>query len=139
MPPFYIFPGTRRDAAWMNGCYKGSVCAMSVKAYINTYLFNQYIDFFISTIGPQRPVLLIMDGHRSHFPIHTIRKCKDAGIDVFSLPAHTSHFTQPLDRTVFVTFKSKLEKELDLFYSEHGYLPKRVSNFYFISNLTFVS
>ena len=49
--------------------------------------------------------LLILDGHSSHESLGLLEAAKAATIHVFSLPPHTTHDLQPLDKTVFGSLK----------------------------------
>ena len=53
-----------------------------------------------------RLVLLIMDGHSSHYCPDTIRIAAKEQIIVFTLPPNTTHLTQPLDKGVFGPLKA---------------------------------
>ena len=57
---------------------------------------------------PGRPILLLLDGHSSHFDPETIRCAKDHDVIIFCLPPHTTHEAQPLD----INFLGTIEKEL---------------------------
>ena len=35
--------------------------------------------------------MIILDGHKSHISLEVLMKVKDHGIDMISLPSHTSH------------------------------------------------
>lgn len=41
-------------------------------------------------------------------------KAYDEGVDILTLPAHTSHKLQPLDVSVFKTLKTQFRKERDI-------------------------
>lgn len=47
-----------------------------------------------------------MDNHESHITVEAINKAKDNGIVLFTIPPHTTHKLQPLDRGVFGPFKT---------------------------------
>jgi hypothetical protein len=49
--------------------------------------------------------LLILDGHCSHITLQVVCKAAKAGLDIITLPFHTSHYLQPLDIAVFRPFK----------------------------------
>lgn len=55
--------------------------------------------------GPHRRGLFIVDGHSSRMNPELWKAFADADIDLVTLPAHTSHITQPLDLCVFARFK----------------------------------
>ena len=45
-----------------------------------------------------RPLLLLLDGHFSHYNPAVIRKAAQEKVILFCLPPHSSHETQPLDK-----------------------------------------
>ena len=51
------------------------------------------------------PIILIMDNHQSHLAVDCLMFAKENGIHIITLPPHTSHKTQPLDRSVFGPMK----------------------------------
>ena len=57
-------------------------------------------------VSPENIHLLIFYGHGSHIAIQTIEEANMLGIDLLTLPAHTTHMMQPLDVSVFGPFKS---------------------------------
>ena len=61
---------------------------------------------FIPNIGPDRPQILIFDGHDSHGFVEIIEQAIAENIILVELPAHTSHWLQPLDRSVFFPLKT---------------------------------
>ena len=56
----------------------------------------------------ERPVFLLYDGHTSLYTAQTIADAKNDDIHLYALPPHTSHFLQPLDKSVFGPFKRTL-------------------------------
>ncbi|KAG5859444.1 hypothetical protein JTB14_032828 [Gonioctena quinquepunctata] len=51
------------------------------------------------------PVLLIMDNHESHVSFDSIKLAKRNNVVLLTLPPHTSHRLQPLDRGVYGPLK----------------------------------
>ena len=64
----------------------------------------------LANIGPQRPQLLVLDGHDSHKFLELTSVAEDNGIRIIEMPAHTSNWLQPCDRTVFGPFKNAYRK-----------------------------
>jgi len=58
-------------------------------------------EVFLKNCGPERPQLLILDGHSSHETLGLLMKAFEEKVEVLSLPPHTTHYLQPLDRSVF--------------------------------------
>lgn len=50
-----------------------------------------FTEVFLKNIGPERPQLLIMDGHDSHCYVEMIEKALSEDIILVELPSHTSH------------------------------------------------
>lgn len=67
-----------------------------------------FTDVFLRNIGPERPQLLVMDGHDSHCFVELIEKAmeENKNIILVELPSHTSHWLQPLDCMVFFSLKT---------------------------------
>ena len=57
--------------------------------------------------------LLIIDGHSSHVTARFIAYYITSRIDLFLLPPHLSHKTQPLDLSIFGPLKTALNLEVD--------------------------
>ena len=71
--------------------------AMQQKAWMTSYLFCSWISHFIKSIerlgamSSERRHLLILDGHNSHVTLEVVAQAKAAGLDLLTLPSHTSH------------------------------------------------
>ena len=103
-----IFKRKRRKDDLTEHAPSGTLNEVSDSGWINTELFMEYIKHFSKHAKPTKtdPVLLILDGHKSHTKnIELIEYVRDNGIQILSLPPHTSHKLQPLDRTFFKPLK----------------------------------
>ncbi|KAJ3426477.1 tigger transposable element-derived protein [Anaeramoeba flamelloides] len=86
------------------------------KGWITKEIFHDWVrDIFIPLINERRndqniPVLLVLDGHSSRLDLDSLESLAKANIQVAVIPAHSSHITQPLDRTTFSVFKNHLRK-----------------------------
>ena len=61
----------------------------------------------------ERRHLLILDGHNSHVTLEVVQKCRELGLDLLTLPSHTSRRLQPLDVGVFAPFKCSFKRYRD--------------------------
>jgi len=61
-------------------------------------MYNWFTDCFLKTIGPKRPQILTLDGHDSHNFAELVDIARENNIVMVELPAHCSHWIQPLDR-----------------------------------------
>ncbi|MCO5600890.1 hypothetical protein L7F22_055007 [Adiantum nelumboides] len=89
--------------------------AMQKKAWMTGELFQAWLEHFKTAImddmGLESRHLLILDGHGSHVSLEVVGKAHEAGIDIVTLPPHTSHKLQPLDVSVFKSLKANFQKE----------------------------
>ena len=79
---------------------------MSESGWIDSELFYYWLDkLLLLHIPPQRPVMLLCDGHGSHFTPETIARAAEKGVVVFCIPPNTTHVVQPLDVSLFAPLK----------------------------------
>ncbi|XP_065172619.1 uncharacterized protein [Atheta coriaria] len=76
---------------------------------------SEYLHHFKENVQPtkENPVLSILDNHSSHLSLAAINFCRDNGIHLLTLPPHSSHKMQPLDRGFFGPLKTKFAYECD--------------------------
>ena len=84
---------------------------------------------FIPSIGPERPQILILDGHDSHSFVELIESALQNDIILVELPAHTSHWLQPCDRTVFGPLKNYYNNECQIMMANYPGVIVSRSNF----------
>jgi len=68
--------------------------AMQSKAWMTTFLSKKFLSFFkksiLSGISLTNKHLLIFDRHGSHVVLEVIEQVKKFGLDMITLPSHTS-------------------------------------------------
>lgn len=121
VPPALIFPRKRMKIEFLNGAPPETLGMLSDSGYINSDLFIEWLDHFKKHTKPSLdyPVLLIFDNHSSHVNLKTISFCRDNFIHLLSIPPHTSHRTQPLDRCFFKSLKDHYSVFYDLWTTTH--------------------
>ncbi|KAA6354355.1 MAG: hypothetical protein EZS28_050119, partial [Streblomastix strix] len=104
-----------------NGLREGRdvIVLTSKKGNVNSYHFFIWArDIYIPFVKKQRRdnnlraterATLIMDGYGAHVMDEVSNLFKKNCIDVFLLPAHSSHGFQPLDLTVFHSMKARVK------------------------------
>jgi hypothetical protein len=101
LPPFYIFKGKRFRDELLDGSNAGSSGTVTESGWSNSAVFLEFLEThflkYLQRQDPEQTVLLIFDGHKSHINIPVINWAKDHNVELFVLPAHTSHILQPLD------------------------------------------
>ena len=80
----------------------GTLYGLSSNGWIDKDLFS---DHFLAYAPSYRPLLLLLDGHSSHYCPEVIKMAARVGIIVFTLPPNTTHITQSLDRSCFSPLK----------------------------------
>jgi len=69
---------------------------LSDKGWITTELFLGWLtEHFLEHAVSARPLLLLLDGHSTHYSYELIQTAREKGVIV--LPPHTTHQAQPLD------------------------------------------
>ena len=92
LPPMMVYPRkTCMPDKLKEGAIPNTLFGNSESGWINSQLFVEWFVFFIKTIPPMRPVLLIQDGHSSHVSIELIEMARANDVILLCLPAHTSH------------------------------------------------
>ena len=68
IPPMVIFEGQRFNPEWSKGEVPDTLYDMSEKGWTDQELFYYWlIEQFVKHIPPTRPVILLVDGHSSHY------------------------------------------------------------------------
>ena len=81
---------------------------------------------FIPALPRERPVLLIMDGHKSHIKYEVRELATQHSIEIAKLPAHTTHLLQPLDLSVIKPMKEAYDSAAHAFFRRNRrYITKR--------------
>jgi hypothetical protein len=106
IPPFVIFDRQSLNPQMIKGEVPGSIYGLSSNGWITQELFCDWFSKHFLAYAPSiRPLLLLMDGHSSHYCPEVIRIAAAAQVILFTLPPHTTHLTQPLDKSAFSSLK----------------------------------
>jgi hypothetical protein len=100
----------------------GTVFAFQENGWMTEELGEKWFrDVFLKQCGPERPQLLLLDGHSSHETLGLLELAVRENIQVLCLPPHTTHMLQPLYRTVFGPFNTAYNTACSQFLSESPY------------------
>lgn len=134
IPPAFIYPRKRMKAELLDGAPPSSVGMVSDSSFINQELFVDYATHFRDHAKPtkEQPVLLIMDNHTSHCSIAAIDFFRQNNIMALTLPPHSSHRMQPLDRCFFSPLKKFYSNECEKWLTNH---PGRVITVFQIASI----
>lgn len=131
-PPLIIFKGKHLWDQWLappKSDYPGTVYAASKKGWMESEIFtNYFLKTLIPALGPDRPVLIVFDGHSTHISLEILEVAIQNNITILKLPPHSSHLLQPLDLSVFRPFKVKWDEKLITWQRQNiGHkLPKKI-------------
>lgn len=68
IPPMVIFEGQRFNPEWSRAEVPDTLYGMSEKGWTDQELFYYWLtELFVKQIPPARPVILLLDGHSSHY------------------------------------------------------------------------
>ena len=106
LPPMVIYKGEQLNYEWTRGEVPNTEYGMSPQGWMDHELFYEWLQkLFIQNIPSSRPMLLLLDGHLSHFSLEAIKFPAENEIILFCLPPHTTHMAQPLDASFFAPLK----------------------------------
>ena len=121
IPPFVIFDRKTLKPELILGGVSGTMYGLSSNGWIDSDLIEQWFEHhFLAHAPPTRPLLLLLDGHSSHFKPSFVRRAAEEQVGVFCLPPHTTHLTQPLDKGCFGPLKMYWREECQM-YLKGGY------------------
>ena len=133
LPPYVIFDRKTLNKDLTQEEVPGTVYGLSSSGWMDTELFKEwFLNHFLNYAPSSRPLILLMDGHSSHFCPEMIRTAADEGIVLFTLPPHTTHLLQPLDKGPFGPLKVEWRKTVHEFLTSH---PGRTVSRYDFSSL----
>lgn len=100
-PPRHVIEAIPDDFDWSVG--------LSHSGWINSEVFFEFLsnnfNEYLDNNNIVRPVVLFVDGHKSHLTPEVSEFCSDNGIILVSLPPNTTHIMQPTDVSVFKPLK----------------------------------
>ena len=112
MPNFYILKGIYFREHYIVNYEEGVVIDMQSNAWMTRWFFEIWISHFIeclkkgSSIDLNNCHVLILDGHISHVTLKVVKISMESGLNIVSLPSHTSHAFQSLDVSCLNSSKS---------------------------------
>lgn len=117
IPPMLIFPRKNMSDNLMRNAPLGSIGKCHPSGWVQSNLFRDWFLHFIDHVKPsaESPVLLFLDGHYSHTRnIEIIELARQNHVTIVSLPPHTTHKLQPLDKTFMGALKTHYSEAIRL-------------------------
>lgn len=107
IPPMVIWDRKLLAPELTVGEVPGTIYGLSHNGWMDMELFNMWFsNHFLRYAPAARPLLLLLDGHSSHYCPDTVRLAAKEQVILFTLPPNTTHLTQPLDKGCFGPLKA---------------------------------
>lgn len=107
IPPMVIFQGKNFNHSLSHGEVPGTLYGTSDSGWMDHELFASWFQsHFLEHAVPSRPLLLLLDGHSSHFTLDLVKAAAEQDVIVLCLPPHTTSDSQPLDTSCFGPLKT---------------------------------
>ena len=107
VPPMVVFSGKNFNHALSEGEVPDTFYGMSDSGWMDQELFaSWFTHHFLKHAVSSRPLMLILDGHSSHFTLNLVQSAAEQDVVIFCLPPHTTADSQPLDTSCFGPLKT---------------------------------
>ncbi|XP_044757482.1 CENP-B homolog protein 2-like [Coccinella septempunctata] len=108
-PPVVVFPYVRPPKAVVDSMPENWILGKSQSGWMRSDVFFEFVanglNNWVTEQNIPKPILLLVDGHRSHSSMELSRFCDENQIILYALPANTTHIIQPADVSVFRPMK----------------------------------
>lgn len=112
--PMVVFPYIRPPASVVKTIPEKWYLGRSETGWMRSEVFYEYIvngvNEWILMNNIPKPVILFIDGHKSHLTLHLSKWCDENDIILYALPPNTTHIMQPADVSVFKPLKTQWKK-----------------------------
>ncbi|KAK9753014.1 CENP-B N-terminal DNA-binding domain [Popillia japonica] len=112
--PLVVFPYIRPPRAVIENMPSNCILGKSEKGWMTGEVFFEYIangfDTWLTEQNIKRPIILFVDGHKSHLTLPLSTWCHENHIILYALPPNTTHILQPADVSVFMPLKEEWKK-----------------------------
>ena len=121
IPPLVIYARANLTKLLYQGEIPGTMYALSPgSGWMDGITFYEWFEHHFLEYAPSgKPLLLLLDGHSSHYNPEFIRFAAQKGVIVFALPPNTTHISQPLDGVCFKALKQCWDEQCSSFMSDN--------------------
>ncbi|CAF2132996.1 unnamed protein product [Rotaria magnacalcarata] len=132
LPPYIIYKAAQLYDSWCpkNG-YPGARYNVSTNGWADSDTFNDwFLHHFVPNVKHEkRPILLIMDGYKSHISTKIIKIALDHNVHIECLPPHSTTLLQPLDVVTLSKVKTAWRQLLETYNQKTNSKPIDKSQF----------
>ena len=117
IPPFYVFPGRKRNQKLMKDAQEGSDFDVTENGYTCESVLSNYIrEHLAKHAGIQRradtpETLILYDGYTAHLALTLDSWAKEHNVVLFVLPPHSNKIAQPFEDAMMGPLKSYYYQE----------------------------
>ena len=130
IPPMVIFKRSSLTEDLIQGEIPDTLYGLSKSGWMDGDLFTKWFHFhFLKHAPPMRPILILLDGHSSHYNPNIIREAAANGVILFCLPPNITHIVQPLDVSLFHSLKSHWHNACEQYMSSYPGRTVTIYNF----------
>ena len=120
IPPLVIFARKSLNPLLTVNEVPGTMYGLSDTGWMDSEIFsNWFTHHFLVHAPASRPLLLLLDGHSTHYNPEFVRVAAHEQVIVFCLPPNTTHLTQPLDKGIFGPLKTRWNEECQRYMSKN--------------------
>jgi len=125
--PLFVLPGTEAKYRELEGggvetpadyLPQDAKVFYRTPAGVDSDIMLGWVDSYLAeTVELRRTgkTLVVFDGYSSHLSLRVLLRLLENNVIAHALPAHTSHFTQPLDVTVFGPMKGVVKERVSAY------------------------
>jgi len=119
--PMMIFKRRRMTKLLLKGSPPGTISTVSANGWIDGDLFVKWLKHFVVHVKPsaENKVILVVEGYVSHKSMAAVEYARDNSVIMISLPPHSTHHMQPLDKTIFGPLKTAYNVSCDNWMVSH--------------------
>ena len=130
IPPMVVFKRSNLTEDLIQGEVPDTLYGLSKSGWMDGDLFTKWFRYhFLTHVPPVRPILILLDGHSSHYNPNVIREAAENDVILFCLPPNITHVAQPLDITPFHSLKSHWYNACEQYMSSHPGKTVTIYNF----------
>jgi hypothetical protein len=120
IPPLVIFARKTLNPELTHHEIPSTMYGLSDNGWMTGEIFeNWFTHHFLVHVPAGRPLLLLIDGHSTHYNPNFINKAAHEKIIVFCLPPNSTHLLQPLDKRAFGPLKTFWNQECQAYMSRN--------------------
>ncbi|KAL7306367.1 hypothetical protein TKK_0001791 [Trichogramma kaykai] len=108
--PMVVYPYIRLPQPVAESVPENWIIGKSESGWMQSQVFYEYMangfNQWLTDNDIKKPILCLVDGHKSHLTMHLSQFCDDNGIILYSLLPNSTHILQPADLSIFKSLKS---------------------------------